>query len=605
MDRKLKDLPIMSSIAGGDLLYVVDISDTTDSPQGTSKQMTATTLFSFASINAVSLNGKLTPTSFTDGYVLTYSAAAHSGQGGYILAPVDAGLVWPVTVPNGDVIFKDGAGNTIVSIDNYGQLLLQNPGHTNQLGFNGDLVWTANNVLDDGAGNANIEGTVAFSNDTLFGQSGQFAFTNGASVYTRFGAKADSESVWSINVDQNATDHIDDATKSAIKLSMQNNTGYDGLVLQYTPPNIGTWNGSIHPLALDFETGALTLANVDGDYITVNPYTQSIAFANGTFLQKGTFDNGFGGAQGISMVCAVAYELNWQAGHLSSTTNNGTTPAPIQLDSTLQFNGSNLITDSNTTTVVDVNNRYLHDQYGGIAVNFTSNASSDTSSTLKVDNDDGWVTVQGVLYGDSGGDHYWYISPDGSASFAQNNFTINSSGNIGGPAWEIDAATGQTWLDDGSISTDSHGVLTAIGFNLENISVGYTPHIGSSSTAIEFFGPAASVDNNGNYYGVADQMTANGHALNTLGGFVFDTNIGSDGGGNIEATSFNGPLHGTADNADKVLNSVNSAYEYAGASDWRGLNGWIDNCSTANNASNAYQVLNQNHAAFEYAGTSD
>jgi hypothetical protein len=38
-DRKITDLPELTSIAGGDFLTVVDVSDTTESPEGTSKKI--------------------------------------------------------------------------------------------------------------------------------------------------------------------------------------------------------------------------------------------------------------------------------------------------------------------------------------------------------------------------------------------------------------------------------------------------------------------------------------------------------------------------------------------------------------------------------------
>jgi hypothetical protein len=38
--EKLPQLPILSAVTGEDLFYVVDVSDTTDDPTGTSKQIT-------------------------------------------------------------------------------------------------------------------------------------------------------------------------------------------------------------------------------------------------------------------------------------------------------------------------------------------------------------------------------------------------------------------------------------------------------------------------------------------------------------------------------------------------------------------------------------
>jgi hypothetical protein len=78
----------------------------------------------------------------------------------------------------------------------------------------------------------------------------------------------------------------------------------------------------------------------------------SVGFANATSLAEGTFDNGMGGANGISLNCAVGYELNWQAGRLCSTTDGGATKTDIFLNSNLNFDEDTAlgITFGDTTT---------------------------------------------------------------------------------------------------------------------------------------------------------------------------------------------------------------------------------------------------------------
>lgn len=66
----------------------------------------------------------------------------------------------------------------------------------------------------------------------------------------------------------------------------------------------------------------------------------SLIFPNGTTVAVGTFDNGLGGNDGISLNCWVGYELNWQAGHLISTADNGVTAETIHFDSPIDFPGS-------------------------------------------------------------------------------------------------------------------------------------------------------------------------------------------------------------------------------------------------------------------------
>jgi hypothetical protein len=65
-----------------------------------------------------------------------------------------------------------------------------------------------------------------------------------------------------------------------------------------------------------------------------------ITLHNQTQLVKGSFDNSTGGANGISLICAVGYELNWQGGRLRNVQINGDgTPQPIFCDSTIEFAG--------------------------------------------------------------------------------------------------------------------------------------------------------------------------------------------------------------------------------------------------------------------------
>jgi hypothetical protein len=51
----------------------------------------------------------------------------------------------------------------------------------------------------------------------------------------------------------------------------------------------------------------------------------SIILDNGSLLRKGTIDAGYGGANGISQICSVGYELKWEAGRLYVMGDGGTT----------------------------------------------------------------------------------------------------------------------------------------------------------------------------------------------------------------------------------------------------------------------------------------
>ena len=67
------------------------------------------------------------------------------------------------------------------------------------------------------------------------------------------------------------------------------------------------------------------------DSVTFN----SLTLPNYTQVLVGSFDNSTGGASGLSLICAVGYELNWQGGRLKNVYNNLT--QTIHVDSPVQF----------------------------------------------------------------------------------------------------------------------------------------------------------------------------------------------------------------------------------------------------------------------------
>jgi hypothetical protein len=68
--------------------------------------------------------------------------------------------------------------------------------------------------------------------------------------------------------------------------------------------------------------------------------TTGLTLPNATQLVVGSFDNSTGGANGISLICAVGYELNWQGGRLRNVQLSGDgTPQTIFSDSPIEFTG--------------------------------------------------------------------------------------------------------------------------------------------------------------------------------------------------------------------------------------------------------------------------
>jgi hypothetical protein len=78
----------------------------------------------------------------------------------------------------------------------------------------------------------------------------------------------------------------------------------------------GGGSGSYLPLAGGTMTGAIVFDGTSGQYIS-----------------KGNFDTSRGGNYGISLVCSIGYEFNWQAGWLTTTNQGSVTPRPLYLDS--------------------------------------------------------------------------------------------------------------------------------------------------------------------------------------------------------------------------------------------------------------------------------
>lgn len=88
--------------------------------------------------------------------------------------------------------------------------------------------------------------------------------------------------------------------------------------------------------------------------------TGAILFGTGgQNINVGSFDNGTGGSNGISLSCAVGYELNWQGGHISNTYSS--TNYAILCDSSLTLAAGKRLTfgdstylDSKLPVVVDM-----------------------------------------------------------------------------------------------------------------------------------------------------------------------------------------------------------------------------------------------------------
>jgi len=90
------------------------------------------------------------------------------------------------------------------------------------------------------------------------------------------------------------------------------------------PANVVEIGNEITQAKVDeINAGTLALQTwVSDDYLakTGGEMTGGIVFdaVGQQNISKGTFDNSLGGYNGISLTCAVGYELNWQGGHLGN-----------------------------------------------------------------------------------------------------------------------------------------------------------------------------------------------------------------------------------------------------------------------------------------------
>jgi hypothetical protein len=156
---------------------------------------------------------------------------------------------------------------------------------------------------------------------------------------------------------------------------------------------------------------ALRLVHGGLNTFNVNP-SNSIQFGTGgQNIAQGTFDNGTGGNKGISLNCAVGYELNWQGGHLSSSQNSGATKVPIIVDSTFRLSGLS----GNGNGVVGVDNNGLLSWSaggGGGGWSLTGNAGTDPATNFIGTTDDVDLIIKrnNVLSGIISGPPSWNTS---------------------------------------------------------------------------------------------------------------------------------------------------------------------------------------------------
>jgi hypothetical protein len=95
--------------------------------------------------------------------------------------------------------------------------------------------------------------------------------------------------------------------------------GDAGLVLNQQGDWITAGGGGSQNLS-----SVLSVGNASGANNINFDTLQGLYFANSSQLREGTIDAGLGGTNGIAQICAVGYELKWEAGRLYVMDGNGT-----------------------------------------------------------------------------------------------------------------------------------------------------------------------------------------------------------------------------------------------------------------------------------------
>ena len=147
-----------------------------------------------------------------------------------------------------------------------------------------------------------------------------------------------------------------------------------GQWIEFTPSQLRFGDGSIQTTAA---TGG------GGDYLPLagGTMTGNITFdgTSGQYIGKGTFDTSRGGNYGLSLVCSIGYEFNWQAGWLTTTNQSSTTPRSLYLDS---LAGTTLKAwDSSNDTGIDISHTAITFADSTVqstaAVNFNGNVANN------------------------------------------------------------------------------------------------------------------------------------------------------------------------------------------------------------------------------------
>ena len=255
------------------------------------------------------------------GYLITYYSGSYLTQVGFSLT---SGSVNP-----GDIItdFDNGWSATISShVSTVHDMI-------NVTGPNGPAQYPMNTGL------GGIGTNFAAQNGHTVGDSWTFITSGltGSQLYINTGLNA-----------MVMLGDIDSAANNTVFTVQDYNQTYDfnkgNFNINSVPYSFPSTQGAPTSVLLNNGMGGLHWQDISGVYLplaggTMNPGASIFFGTGGQNISQGTFDNSTGGNQGISLTCAIGFELNWQGGHLSSSFNAGADMFPIIIDPTITLTG--------------------------------------------------------------------------------------------------------------------------------------------------------------------------------------------------------------------------------------------------------------------------
>jgi hypothetical protein len=302
---------------------------------------------------------------------------------------------------------------------------------------------------------------------------------------------------------------INDAVGTTITLLViaESNINLYPFGIDATTGEIGTYDITtdvFSPIVSSAQTLAQTLilGNTSGANDIEFDATQGLLFDNASRLREGTIDAGLGGTKGIAQICAVGYELKWEAGRLYVMDGNGIfirqslynfNISPTTSDDvTLNYQDGSLWTLDDSTTYV------CTDAANGIwvKVGLTAGVVEITSTDLATLEGAGELSLTTI-----------YIVTDAPYKIALQAEAVNK---IGANGTIIDLTFSGSVYYDLATNTILNGTMSDIDGNTWNGCLPSATTLGGSSTKNTFYqGATSNTLGTGNYLNTFEQDAAN------------------------------------------------------------------------------------------------